>query len=368
MDLLEQIALTFTPGLGAASIRKLVDLYPNENIYSLPPSELKAAFGNHTEVALNIIGKAGMARAERELRYCEQHHIRPLFFTESAFPARLNRPETTDCPVLLYALGEAELNPRRSLAVVGTRRATHQGCELTDKLVEQMQPYGAPIVSGLAYGIDSAAHKAALQHKLPTLAVLGHGLDRIYPPENRRLAAEIVGQGGTLLTEYPAGTAINPRYFPARNRIIAALADGVLVVEASEKGGALITAGIAAGYHREVFAIPGRLTDPYSKGTNSLIATNKAILVRTSGDIARQMGWPEPEQAAREVSQPKLFPSLSAEEQRIVGLIEQREVLTTDELAELTQLPVSQLAPLLFNLELEQVLDCLPGRRYCLKH
>lgn len=368
MDILSQIALTFTPGLGSTSIRKLVEVYPSEDIFSLPPSELKAAFGSHANVARNIAGKVGFARAEKELQYAESHHIKPLFFTEEGFPQRLNRPETADCPVLLYQLGNADLNPKRSLAVVGTRRASHYGRDITELMVCQLAPYSPHIVSGLAYGIDTAAHAAALQHGLPTIAVLGHGLDRIYPPENRRLAADIVANGGALLTEYPSETAINPRYFPARNRIIAALADGVVVVEASEKGGALITAGIAAGYHREVLAVPGRLTDPFSTGTNSLIANNKAILIRTASDIARQMGWPTIEAHSPKATQAELFPTLTDEEQQLLTLIGQQEVISIDELVGLAAMPMPKIAAMLFNLEMAQAVQCLPGRLYAIKH
>ena len=191
MDPLSQIALTFTSGLGNSSIRRLVDLYPDEDIFSLPKSELKAAFGSHRDIADNILNKSGFARAEEELCFCEKNHIRPLFFTSPDYPTRLNRPETDDCPALLYLLGSTDLNPERSIAVVGTRRATSYGRDNTDRLVRELNPYHTPIVSGLAYGIDTAAHTAALNHNLPTVAVLGHGLDQIYPAQNRPLAKRI---------------------------------------------------------------------------------------------------------------------------------------------------------------------------------
>lgn len=363
MDKVSQIALSMIPGLGSTSCRKLLDAYPDEDIFALPKGELQAAFGSHRAVADAIAAKSTHARAEAELRYCEEKGIRVLFCTEADYPARLNRDETQDCPVVLYALGSADLNADRSIGVVGTRRATPQGRDNTDRLVAGLVPYRSTIVSGLAYGIDTAAHTASLAHGLPTVAVLGHGLDRIYPPQNRKLAADIVAQGGALVTEYPSGTAINPGYFPARNRIIAALSDAVTVVEASEHGGALITAAIAIGYHRDVFAMPGRLTDTYSTGTNNLIATNKALMARHADDIAYQLGWPLVQQGGK---QQELFPTptLTAEEQQLVELLRKHGQLTLDEIVSLSGLTMPKVAALIFNMEMQKAVRALPGHLY----
>lgn len=366
MDILSHIALTFTPGLGNAAIRRLIDIYPDEDIFALPPSELKAAFGTHKSVVENIRSKSAFTRAEEELRFCEKNHIRPLFFTDPDYPARLNAPETDDCPALLYCLGSADLNPERSIAVVGTRRATAIGRDNTDLLVRDLKSSNPHIISGLAYGIDSAAHTAALDHNLPTVAVLGHGLDRIYPEANRPLAKRILENGGALVTEFPSGTAINPRLFPARNRIIAALADATVVVEASEKGGALITAAIAGSYHREVFAVPGRLGDTYSKGTNNLIATNRALLIRNARDIAFQLGWPvEGEQLS--IGDLKDERKLSADEQRVVDLLKDNDILTLEAISSSTGFPLAKTASILFNLEMDNRLHTLPGHTYQLR-
>lgn len=364
MDTLTHIALAMTPGLGPTTLRKLVGLYPGEDIFALPPAELHAVFAGHRAIADAIVGRTAFARAEAELRYCEQHSIRPLFFTDDDFPQRLNGDETADCPALLYVLGKADLNAARNVSIVGTRRATAVGRDATDLLVRQMQPLETVIVSGLAYGIDTAAHKAALEHGLPTVAVLGHGLDRIYPPSNRQLASDIIGAGGALVTEYPSGTAINPRYFPARNRIIAALGDATVVVEASERGGALITAAIAASYSREVFAVPGRLGDTYSRGTNNLIATQKALLIRSADDLAYQLGWPMP---GREAQQQELFVPLSPDEQKMVDLLGKHPTLRLDELVDLSGMPMAKVAALMFNLEMQNTVRALPGRLYELR-
>lgn len=362
MHLLSQIALTLTPGLGPTSIRRLVDIYPDEDIFALPHSELLSIFGSHRNIADAIINKSAFARAEQELRFIEQNNLRALFFTDPDFPRRLNQPETQDCPVLLYVQGQLDLNPERSLAVVGTRRATSYGRDTADHIVGQLKPLNTTIVSGLAYGIDTAAHAAAVSHGLPTAAVLGHGLDIIYPSQNRRLAEQILAAGGALISEYPSGTAINPRNFPARNRIIAALADATVVVEASEKGGALITATIASGYCRDVFALPGRVTDTYSSGTNNLIATNKAIIIRSADDIVYHLGWPPLSQ--NENNQQSLFPTLAPQEQKLVDLLHKNCTLSLDQLASLSDMSMAKVASIIFNLEMQKMVRALPGRLY----
>ena len=363
MDSLSHLALTFTPGLGNTSLRRLVDLYPDEDIFNLPLPELESAFGTHRDIIDHIRNKTGFPRAEAELHFCQQNHIRPLFFTSPEFPQRLNRQETSDCPALLYVMGDANLNPDRSLAFVGTRHATAQGRNNTDRFVGELIPYRPHIISGLAYGIDTAAHTASLDHSLPTVAVLGHGLDRIYPAENRPLAKRILDNGGALATEYPSGTAINPRYFPARNRIIAALADATIVVEASDKGGALITAAIAASYHRDVFALPGRLSDTYSRGTNNLIATNRALLVRNADDIAFQLGWPLVGQQTV-LDNLQQSPPLSSDEKKIFNTLKVNDHLTLDEIAHATGFSLPKTASILFNMEMAKQVRTLPGHLY----
>lgn len=367
MDTLSKIALVFISGLSNSAIRRLIDLYPDEDIFSLSHSELKTAFGSHKNIYESIVNKSTFARAEEELHFCEANHIRPLFFTDADYPTRLNAPDTDDCPALLYCLGNANPNPERSIAVVGTRRATAIGRDNTDYLVRELTSYHTHIISGLAYGIDTAAHTAALDHGLPTVAVLGHGLDRIYPASNRPLAKRILENGGALVTEYPSGTAINPRLFPARNRIIAALSDATVVVEASEKGGALITASIAASYHREVFAVPGRLGDTYSKGTNNLIATSRALLVRNAQDIAFQLGWPivGEQLSIKDVCD---TPNLTPDERRIADLLKENDTLTLEELTSRSGLSLTQTASILFNLEMANLIHALPGHSYQLIH
>ena len=360
-----EIALAFTPGIGCTSCRQLIDICGSaEALFTMSHSQLTELFGHRAAIIKSITGRAAFPRAEEELRFVERGGLRALFFTDPAFPSRLNREETQDCPVLLYVQGEADLNAERTISIVGTRRATQAGRDNCDQLVRQLVPLGTTVVSGLAYGIDTAAHVAAVEHGLPTVAVLGHGLDRIYPPTNRALAEKIISQGGALVTEYPSLTAINPHYFPARNRIIAGLGDATVVMEASEKGGALITAAIAGSYLRPVFAVPGRLTDTYSRGTNNLIAVNKALLLRSADDVAYHLGWPMPE---GEAVQQELFPTLNTTEQKVVDLLKVNQMMSIEELASRLEIPLVQVASILFNLEMQKVVRPLPGRMYELR-
>ena len=228
-----------------------------------------------------------------------------------------------------------------------------------------MKTDNTTIVSGLAYGIDTAAHTAALDNGLPTVAVMGHGLDIVYPYQNRLLARKIVEQGGTLLSEYPVGTGINAAYFPARNRIVAALSDATIVVEAAERGGALITANMANSYHREVFAVPGRLGDPLSEGCNNLVIHNKAVMIRNAGDLFYQMGWKNTfDRQRQKEEQLAIFSSLSSSEQAVVQLLTDNNEMTMDEIVAKSGMPLPKIASIMMDLELKNVVRCLPGRLY----
>ncbi|KWW31030.1 MAG: Rossmann fold nucleotide-binding protein Smf [bacterium P3] len=359
-----EIALTMIPGLGSTSCRKLLDICPDPaEIFALPMSKLRELFGMHAEIAEAIHSKSSVPRAEEELAYADRYHIQVLFYTDDAFPRRLNRAGCTDAPVLLYQHGTCDLNAERSLAVVGSRRATAHGKEATRRIIEGLGGESVCVVSGLAYGIDTAAHDAALEYGLPTVAVLGHGLDRIYPPQNRSLAQRIVDQGGALVTEFASRTSINAGNFPARNRIIAALGDGTLVVESAKKGGALITASIAGSYNREVMAVPGRPTDVYSAGCNTLIVAQRAAMVRHADDLMEVMGWSR-RATTQEGVQVELYPVLDPSEQRIVTLLTERDTMLLDELAACCGLTLPRAAAMLLEMELRGLIQALPGGRY----
>ena len=366
MELLDQIAFTLLPGIGAGRCRELLAANPCLNPFALTPTEIRLLFANTPEAAQAILNRSTYAKAEQLLRDAEQRGVRILFCTDPAFPQRLNRISGGDAPVLLYVAGTANLNAERTLSIVGTRKATPYGRDMTARIVKGVKPFGATIISGLAYGIDTAAHTAAVDCELPTVAVLGHGLDRIYPPENSHLAHRIVDQGGALLSEYPIGTPINPRHFPARNRIIAAMGDATIVSEAAAKGGALITTSMAIALGREVFAIPGRLTDSTSEGTNNLIADGKAHMLRTAADLCAPLRWPAIDPTTPATQQTALPIGLNAEQQQLFDRLRQQDSTPLDELARAMGQPVSKVSATIFTLEMEGLVRSLPGKCYAL--
>lgn len=360
------IALTLIPGLGSKSIRQLLDINPDvDALFAMSRPQLKEIFGKHEGVIDAIANKTTLPQAEKFIAEAAKYHIDILFFTDPAYPQRLNTAGCEDSPVLLYRLGQCDLNMQHHIALVGSRKATDYGRTTTTRLVEEMSADKPLIVSGLAYGIDTAAHIAAVDNAMPTVAVLGHGLDIIYPSQNRSLAKRIMEQGGALVTEYPLHTEIKATNFPARNRIIAALADATVVVEAAERGGALITANIASSYNREVFAVPGRLDDTTSEGCNNLIVNNKAIMIRNAGDLYFQMGWKSTfDKRRRKEQQQSLFATLTPNEQTIVDLLTQNNEMTMDEIDRQSDLPLPKIASIMLELELKKVIRCLPGRIY----
>lgn len=360
------IAVTRIPGLGNKGLRQLLDICKSpEGLFAMSHAQLKEIFPRHGAIVAAIEAKQVLRQAEMECGRLRQAGIDTLFLTDPDYPRRLNEEGCEDTPVLLYRLGGCDLNPRHAVALVGSRRCTDYGSTVTARLVREMAADNTVIVSGLAYGIDTAAHAAAVDCGLPTVAVLGHGLDTIYPSQNRGLAKRIVEHGGALVTEYPLGTDIQPAFFPARNRIVAALADATVVVESAERGGALITANIASSYHREVFAVPGRLDDTLSEGCNNLIVNNKAAMLRSAGDLFFQMGWKNAMVTARsKEQQQELFATLRKEEQAVVELLRQHREMTLDELDRECGMSLPKVAAILMELELKKVVRCLPGRIY----
>ena len=363
---LYNIALTLVSGLGPKTIRQLFKLVNNaEELFSMSHTQLSELFTRHHSIIQAIESKTTMHAAEKIAGETERYGIEPLFFTDPAYPQRLNRDGCEDNPVLLFRLGKCDLNPRYSVAIVGSRKATDYGRTTASRLVKDLSAINTLIVSGLAYGIDTVAHAASVSCQTPTVAVLGHGLDIIYPSQNRNLAKQILESGGSLLTEYPLHTEIKATNFPARNRIIAALSDATVVVEAAERGGALITANIASSYNKEVFAVPGRLSDVTSQGCNNLIANNKAVMIRNAGDIFFQMGWDAPfDQHQHKAQQQSLFEALDSNQQVIVDLLEKNSEMTLDEIEKQSDMSLPKIASAMIELELKNIVRCLPGKMY----
>ncbi|MDB5030714.1 DNA-processing protein DprA [Mucilaginibacter sp.] len=362
MSLLHQIALTFLKNIGPAMGKLLVShLGSAEAVFNAPNYKLLQVPGIGDKTIRELDFDDALQKAANEIKFIEKNAIDVIFYTDKSYPKRLKN--CFDSPILLYSKGNADLNARRIISIVGTRNATDYGRHLCGQLIEELQQYGVLVVSGLALGIDVTAHRECLKNKVTTVGVLGHGLDRIYPSQNKITADKMLENGG-LLTEYPSNTIPGRENFPQRNRIVAGIADATIVIEASIKGGALITAEIANSYNRDVFAFPGRVDDVYSEGCNFLIRNNKAALLTCVADLAYSLGWEKPDDA-KPVEQFMLPLDLSAEERTIFDIIQQHKVpLAIDDLTIKTNMPMSQLAMNLLNMEMQGFIRSLPGKMY----
>lgn len=359
MSLIYKIGLTLIKSVGHVTAKSLLGHFGcAEAIFKANKKELLQIPGIGPVTADQILANDALKTAELQLKFIKKHKVEVLFYTDDNYPKRLKH--CIDAPVLLYYKGTVDLNHSRIISVVGTRKATEYGRELCKQLAVTLADYDVVIVSGLAYGIDIAAHKESLYQNIPTIGVLAHGLDRIYPSLHQPTAQKMVLNGG-LLTEFPLYTNPDKENFPKRNRIIAGLADATIVVEATAKGGALITADIANSYNRDVYAFPGRTTDVSSEGCNFLIKTNRAALINHAKDLAYYLGWDEV--ASKRTQQTQLLIGLSNEEQRIVDLL-QISAIRIDELAILSEIPQSKLAMHLLSLEMQGILISLPGKLY----
>lgn len=301
-----------------------------------------------------------LERAKRELEYVEKNNIQIHFFTDKTFPKRLL--ECPDCPKLIYSKGVGDFNKHKYLGIVGTRKATEYGKNTCFKIVSELaksQPRIC-IISGLAYGIDIAAHKAALENNIPTIGVIGGGYDYFYPRSHYNTSIEMQKKGA-VITEFTHNTHPEGYNFVQRNRIIAGMSDGVLVVESAEKGGSLITAELAYSYNRDVMAVPGRTIDSSSIGCNSIIKYNKAALVENAKDIERIMCWEKDNTLELGI---ELFPELSEKETLIVDIIRNKGSVHTDVISEISGIKISELSSLLFGLEIKNVIKSIPGSSY----
>jgi len=307
-----------------------------------------------------------LSRAEEELEFVRKGHIQCLHYSDDDYPSRLR--ECPDAPLLLYFRGNVNLNAIHLISIVGTRKITEYGKDLCRNFIRDLSELcpGIIVVSGLAYGADINAHRAALQYELPTIGVLAHGLDQIYPNYHRDVAVKMVNQGG-LLTEFMSRTNPDKKNFVQRNRIVAGISDATIVVESASKGGSLITAKIAESYHRDVFAFPGRVTDKYSEGCNSLIRSNSAALLLDAENFVQVMGWtPEPvrQKHLKDGIQQDLFPVLNEQEQKIVSSLQKADEKQINVLSVDTGIPVAELSSLLFTLEMKGVIKLMSGGNY----
>jgi DNA processing protein len=361
-ELLYQIALTQVPQIGFVQARILVQhLGSASAIFKTAPSTLEKIEGIGEVRARSIRKFSDFESAKKEIAFLEKYQVNPLFMTDADYPQRLLH--CYDLPVLLYYKGKKNLNASKIIAIVGTRSNTEYGKHFTEKFIKDLAAHQVVVASGLAFGIDAVAHKAAMKNNLATIGVLGHGLDQMYPPQHKALAKEMVSEGGGILTEFRSGVKPDKHNFPGRNRIVAGISDATIVIETGVKGGSLITADLANSYHRDVFALPGRVSDQKSMGCNQLIQSNKAILLTDAQQFIQVMGWEEKENIQR-LQQRTLFIELSGDEKRVIEILHEKEVMHIDELNARTGLSNSAIAAAILNLELQNVIACLPGRLY----
>ena len=363
MSILHQVALTYLKNIGPAGAKAMLSYFGTaERVFTVPPSKLMNVSGIGIKKIEQLNFDEALRKADEELKFIEKNNIDIIFYTDPKYPKRLKN--CNDSPVLLYSKGNADLNAMRVISIVGTRNATDYGRELCRQLIEELQPYNVLIVSGLAFGIDVCAHKECLKLDVPTVGVLGHGLDKMYPGQNRPTAEKMLENGG-LLSEYPSGTNPDRENFPQRNRIVAGMADATVVIEAGIKGGALITAEIANSYNRDVFAFPGRVGDEFSEGCNFLVRYNKAALLTSPADLPYSLGWEKHGETKASTGQITMAFDLTADEQLIFETIKQHKVpLAIDDLTIKTNMPMSLLAMNLLNMEIQGYIRSLPGKTY----
>ncbi|MSQ78202.1 MAG: DNA-protecting protein DprA [Flavobacteriaceae bacterium] len=361
-ELLYRIALTQVPFVGPVVAKNVLSYLGGsaEAVFKAGEAKLLKIPQVGKKTANAIKNFSDFKRAEDEISYIEKHSIQPLFYADKDYPERLK--QQPDCPLLLFYKGNTNLNNARTIGIVGTRSPSNYGKEWTEKLVEDLAETGCVVISGLAYGIDSVAHKAALKNKLNTVGVLGNGLKTIYPAQNKMLATQMIEQGG-LLTEYLNDIKPDASNFPERNRIVAAMCDAVVVVETKKKGGSMITAELANQYNKDVFTLPGRVGDELSEGCNFLIKNHKAALVESAADILYLLNW---QQGAKKAI-PKLFPELNKNEQRVFDLLKGHVRLGIDEICNQLDMPQHLLAMVLLEMELKDCLRSLPGKQYELR-
>ncbi len=360
---LYQIALTLIDGVGDVNAKSLLAYCGSASqVFKHKKNDLLKIPGIGEYTAKSIFAsKDVLKRAEDELKFIEKYKITPLFFTDANYPNRLKY--CSDSPILLYYKGNANLNTQKIVSVVGSRKPSDYGKQLTEDFIKELSSLNVLILSGLAYGIDVCAHKSALNNNLQTVGVLAHGLDRIYPQQHSNIAKKMIEQGG-LLTDFMSGTNPDAVNFPKRNRIVAGLCDALVVVESKRKGGSLITATIASSYNKDVFAFPGRATDELSEGCNGLIKQNRATLIEGAADLVYAMQWEEQLPTKTKSAQIPLLLNLTADEQLIANAFKTKNPLQIDELCGLTTMPVSKVAGLLLQLEFSNLIKSKPGKMY----
>ncbi|WP_298411219.1 DNA-processing protein DprA [Hydrotalea sp.] len=358
--LVYEIALTRVPGIGTVQAKQLIEHFGDAQQVFQSTKKALAQVDGIGEIRANAVKSyKDFELAIPEIEFCQKHHIQILTLWDPAYPQRLLH--CYDAPSVLFYRGNSNLNNSKIISIIGTRLHTEYGKNITEQIVADLQPHQVLIASGLAFGIDSIAHRAALQQQLPTVGVLAHGLSSIYPKQHKSLAKDMLQQGG-LLTEFGSNVTADKHNFPKRNRIVAGMSDATIVIETATKGGSMITAELAYNYNRDVFAVPGKLTDTKSSGCLRLIQQNKAILFTCTTQLLEELGWQT--KKIKAPAQRSLFVDLTDDEKILVNILQQKETQPIDVLYLQSGLSSSSVAAAILNLELQNVITALPGKMY----
>ena len=361
-DLIYKIAISLIPGIGSVTAKSMIGYTGSaEQVFHEKEKALRQIPGIGTILARNVVNSEVISRADREVEFLKKNNIRALFYLDDDYPQRLL--SCSDAPIMLYIKGNPALNCTKVVSIVGTRRATEYGKQLVDRFISTLaeRGYKIIIISGLAYGIDIQAHKSALRYGLPTVAVMGHGLETVYPSQHTTQAREMCENNGGLVTDFLSNSPIDRTNFLRRNRIIAGLSDATIVVESAKKGGALVTAELANSYNRDVFAFPGRIGDVYSEGCHFLVKSNRAALIESVNDLEYVMNW-SASKSQPDAIQPLLFYDFTADEKKIIDLLRTEGATAIDLICIKTTLPMNIVSPTLLNLEFAGVVKGLPGK------
>ncbi|MDZ4806790.1 MAG: DNA-processing protein DprA [Bacteroidota bacterium] len=362
-ELLYQLSLTLIPNIGPVQAKILLQHCNAEEIFHAKKTFLEKIEGVGPIRAASIAAFKDFSQAEEEIKFIEKYKIKPLFVTDTAYPKRLLN--CYDSPTLLFYKGDADLNAEKIVAIVGTRSHTDYAKQVTEKLVKELTEQNITVVSGLAFGVDGIAHKASVKNGLSTIGVLAHGLDQIYPAEHAGLAKDMIKHKGGLLTEFRSKSKPDKHNFPTRNRIVAGMSDATIVIETGLKGGSMITAELANSYNKDVFAIPGKVTDVKSSGCNYLIKNNRAMLLTDAAELIQVMQWEDKAKSKKEKrSQRELFIEMTADEKIVVAILREKEAVHIDEINGKSGLSSSAVAGAMLNLELQGIISSKPGKMY----
>jgi DNA processing protein len=358
-----RLGLANIQGIGPVTAKKLVThLGSAKNVFLASKRELISIAQIGTTLASKISQKKDFSAEENQVYRLQKDEVKILFFDDESYPYRLK--QQIECPFMIQYLGTDILNYKRIISFVGTRNPTRYGLNQCEKLIEHFKAYDIVVTSGLAFGIDAAAHQAALKHGIPTIAVLGSGIDKIYPPDHLPLAKKIISNGG-LISQFNYHSSAEREHFPMRNSIIAALCDALVIIQSDSTGGSMITATLANHFNKDVFALPGNVNERYSQGCHQLILNHKASIFQTAEDIATFMNWETLRPNLSRI-QKTFFPELNEDEKIIVTLFEANDTLRFETLAGFLKKTPSKLAALLLQLELKGVIKAEPGNMYSL--